>query len=197
MSGFDNYDDGFMDAAVMSRVRQNRTDAENKKVFDKVVSERDSLRSHVAELKAALSQMTEERDYYWNLRNKDWAAERLKHSLYVGFKLAVQDVEGALKDADPNSSYTKKSGLARSSAPSNELSYVEVLGWVKSLKELEWSLQELSGPHKDLFWSHVHKVFKFTFVPCTSPDASPVPEEFQHLLEWSRPDAELIKQYEP
>jgi len=196
----DNYGDGFFDANLIHSIGNSaraKVYEENQRLFDSVVAERDAALSQLEGLQTKIAELEKEVEEYRNLYRGSWSSGVIKHALYTGFKLASDEIARALRASQPAHLLVQPTGIARSSAPHHELMGSEVLGWMKGLKEMEWKLEELEPELREVYWENVHNVFKHTFVRCTAPDASPVPEEFAPLLDWKRPDMDKIAQYQP
>jgi hypothetical protein len=196
----DSYGDGFFDANLIRSIGDSaraRVYQENQRLFDSVVAERDDALRKLDAMQAKIAELEKEVKEYRRLYERSWPNGVIKHALYVGFKLASDEVARELRGSEPGHLYVQPTGIARSSAPQHELRGAEVLGWVKGLKEMEWQLEELDPEDREIYWENVHNVFKHTFVRCTAPDASPVPKEFAPLLDWKRPDMDKIAQYQP
>ena len=197
----DNYDTGFFDALLLSGSgdtgRNAEIDAENRRVFNQVVAERNDYRQQAEDLRKENAALQAEVDKFEAIANEKWSDGQIKHCLYVGFKLAADEIAEQLSAFDKDHILVRPTGIARSTTPMVELKGAELLGWKKGLKDLACSLEELEPLFREMFWRHVHNTFRHTFVRCTAPDASPVPEEFADLLNWERPDMDKIIQFQP
>ena len=187
MSLDDNYSDGFFGGMIVSGLREQKVHNENRRVFEKVVKERDdglkvisALRSEIEALKKKQSEM--QLDY-----DQTWASNHIKSCIAIGLKLAAAEVKERAAAGD-SCDFFCGSGIARSSAPDNELLYFEALVWKKAIGDLHWILEEMSPEYRLVFWEHVHRVFGDTFLRCTAPGAAEVPEELIELVNWKRPD---------
>lgn len=182
-----NYSDGFLGGMVASGLREQKLHDENRRVFEKVVGERDEALKLISQLRAEIDTLKVERNEALLDFQKRWASNHIKNCVLAGFKYALSEITKMITRGDAGQ-FAAGSGIARSSAPADELTFSEALAWKKAISELQWVLEEMTEAERVVFWEHVHLVFAFTFIPCTSPDAAQITDDFAELINWTRPD---------